>query len=268
MEIILSGNQEGAIAAAKKSSFSIVIDVLRATTTIPILMTKGIQELYVARSVKTTRVFAQKLDSLILGERDCQRLPGFDFGNSPTEINASENNLPPKAIFTSSNGAKRVLDAVGSRVIILGSIVNAKAVSKWIVNEITNNSKKKISVNLIPTFTKGLITKNPLTEDQIGGIILAKEILKQIDISLEKSIRDEIKKLDSLLETHSLFELLKETEHGQKLVNLGYEKDIAFAARRNVVDCVPISRNEVISLEKEDKIHQAVKFIWGKRKRD
>ena len=257
MDITLLGNYEGSQLAASEKGIAIIVDVLRASTTIPVAMNNGIDEIFVAKEVEDTRIASRELDSLLMGERDCLMLSGFDYGNSPTEISKVNHFTKLTASFTSSTGAKRVIEAIGANVILIGSIINAHSIATHVINYI---SQEKIDskVVIIPAFTEGPIINFEITEDQIGSLIIAQEFEKR-GIMLNKELSNEINHLKNLLKKQSLVELLTETKHGQKLMKLNFEQDIAYCARLNEINLTPVSHNKVIRLSNNSQVVHLIK---------
>jgi 2-phosphosulfolactate phosphatase len=254
MKVTLQGNIEGSHYAAQTKGIAVIIDTLRASTTMPTAMSKGITELFVAKEVEDARVSAKENNTLLMGERGCIILDGFNFGNSPTELMKQSKFENTKVSFTSSTGSKRTVDAIGSDIIIIGSPINAKAVAKLLI-ELTKDDENK-PVVLIPCFTEGSIIDNELTEDQLGGLVIAME-LKNLGVELPVDLLDEVDNFEERLGKQTLKELFLETKHGQKLVNLKFEADLDFCGQISKINYVPISRNEIITLDNQSKV---VKF--------
>lgn len=258
MEIILLGNFEGSQLAASKGGIAIIVDTLRASTTMPVAMNKGITTLYVALEVEDTRLAAKEFESLLMGERGCEMLDGFDFGNSPVEVN-NQKEMPNKtAAFTSSTGAKRVIEAIGSRAIIIGSPINARAVVSKIMKIGKSLPTNNFPIVIIPAFSEGSIISNEITEDQIGGLVIAQEF-KKTGFALSKEILAELEHFEKLLEKQSLFQILLNTFHGQKLVELGFKDDIKFCSTINKISAVPTSLNEIEELPTGQKVVKLTK---------
>ena len=65
----------------------IVIDVIRATTTLAVVFDQGAARVFAAGTVEQAREAAQEFPGrLLCGERNVQPLPGFDYGNSPVQF--------------------------------------------------------------------------------------------------------------------------------------------------------------------------------------
>ena len=257
MEIIIKGNTEGSKLAAEYKAIAIIIDVLLASTTIPLAMMKGISNFYISREVEDAYTIKKLYNTLLIGERDCLKLPNFDFGNSPVEISRLKKIKTKSAAFTSSTGAKRIVEAIGSKFIIIGSLVNAQAVANKVINLLQQKSEQKQKVILIPAYTEGSILSAKITEDQIGALIIV-NAFKQLGIKIETKYNEELKYLEGLLEKKSLSDLFMETDHGKKLLGLNFKEDIEFCGKLNIIKIVPISNNDYMELPNKNL---AVKFV-------
>jgi 2-phosphosulfolactate phosphatase len=105
----------------------IVVDVLRATSTICQALAAGYRRVLCCEEVDEAReVAAREGPAVLAGERKTVRIPGFDFGNSPREF------LEPAAetlVLTTTNGT-RLLVAAAARceLVLVGSLLNLGAV--------------------------------------------------------------------------------------------------------------------------------------------
>src|SRR5215212_8420839 len=84
-----SGGERGTRTAARAGSVVVIVDAFRASTSIAVLVWKGARVFPVA-SIEEA---AYAGTDFRIGERGSAKVAGFDFGNSPTEILASE--IPP-----------------------------------------------------------------------------------------------------------------------------------------------------------------------------
>ena len=107
----------------------IVVDVLRATSTIAQALSAGYRRVWCCAEIEDARrLRAETEGSLVGGERLAQRVEGFDVGASPREF------LAPGAdtlILSTTNGTQTILTAA-SRCdeIVLGSLLNLSAVAR------------------------------------------------------------------------------------------------------------------------------------------
>jgi 2-phosphosulfolactate phosphatase len=104
----------------------VVVDVLRATTTICAALHHGARAVITAADTAEATRLAQALgspDVLLAGERNSLRIPGFQLGNSPLEM-TREIVGGKTLVMTTTNGTAALLAAAGAREVILGAAVN------------------------------------------------------------------------------------------------------------------------------------------------
>ncbi len=108
----------------------VVVDVLRATSTIAVALYNGAKAILPAASTEEALRIAQNLerDAVVLaGERKSQRIEGFALGNSPAEFTPQA--IGGKTIvMTTSNGTEAFAATQGAREVIAGAAVNFSAV--------------------------------------------------------------------------------------------------------------------------------------------
>jgi 2-phosphosulfolactate phosphatase len=114
---------------------AVIIDVLRATTTLTVALVNGARGVTpVATPQEALALRASRPDTLACGERDGRIVPGFDLGNSPYEYTAERVGGRSLA-FASTNGSLAMLAARGARRRVLAAFVNARAVVDRIQGE-------------------------------------------------------------------------------------------------------------------------------------
>jgi len=108
---------------------AIVVDVIRATTTILHALAGGFAEVWCVRTVEEARAAGEELGSsgILAGEREGVAPPGFALGNSPLAFAD-----PPAAgqtlILTTTNGTAAIIHAVDSAgEVLVGALVNLRA---------------------------------------------------------------------------------------------------------------------------------------------
>lgn len=106
----------------------IVVDVLRATSTITQALAAGYERVLCCAEIDEARALAQtEGPAKLAGERRLEHIEGFDFGNSPSEV-AGE---PPvrTLILTTTNGTRLLVDAAARfERVYVGSLLNLDAV--------------------------------------------------------------------------------------------------------------------------------------------
>ena len=104
----------------------IVIDVIRATSTICQALASGCPRVFCAEEVEDALALRDTLgEGLLGGEREAVRIPGFDIGNSPREY---VGRLDAPLILTTTNGTRAILAAAGRcEQVLVASLLNLSA---------------------------------------------------------------------------------------------------------------------------------------------
>ncbi|MFR2534808.1 MAG: 2-phosphosulfolactate phosphatase [Clostridia bacterium] len=129
MDIKILHMMEGAKQA---KGLAVIIDVFRAFTVECYLMENGAEKIIPIGDKELAYQLKRENETYILiGERQGIILPGFDYGNSPSQIeNIDFTNKV--VIHTTSTGTQGIDNAINAEEVITGSLVNAKAIVKYI----------------------------------------------------------------------------------------------------------------------------------------
>jgi 2-phosphosulfolactate phosphatase len=116
-------------ADAVRAPVGIVVDVLRATSTIAQALASGYERVYCTGEIEEARALRERLgEGLLGGERSAVKVEGFDVGASPREFLGE-----PRArtvVFSTTNGTRAIVEtAARSEEVLLGSLLNLEAVS-------------------------------------------------------------------------------------------------------------------------------------------
>lgn len=217
---------------SQETDTAVVVDILRMTTTSAVLMSRGLAELYVVADESEARELAKEKKALLLGERGGLPLEGFDGGNSPIEY-LRKDLKGKRAVLCTSNGSKAVEAASEAKHLLLGSTVNATAVAQ----EALQRAEKSISI--LCAGTLGEIS----LDDALGAAVIAREIqrLQKVELVGDESylMLHALRGLDA-----TLAEQFRRAKHGQLVIDLGFEKDLTFAADRNTLNHVAIRKDK------------------------
>jgi 2-phosphosulfolactate phosphatase len=114
-------------ADAVPAPIGIVVDVMRATSTIAQALASGFERVYCAPGIDEARAVRDALgEGLLGGERDAVRIPGFDLGASPREVLEARASM---LIMSTTNGTRSIVAAAEAcEVVLLGSLLNLNAV--------------------------------------------------------------------------------------------------------------------------------------------
>ncbi|KAF0237865.1 MAG: 2-phosphosulfolactate [Prolixibacteraceae bacterium] len=129
MEVKILQLLEGAKDAR---GLTVIIDVFRAFSTACYVFDCGVNRIFPTGEIGAAyQLKEQNPDFVLIGERNEQKPPGFDFGNSPSQI-INENLKGKTVVHTTSSGTQGIANAKKSDEIITGSFVNAGAIVKYI----------------------------------------------------------------------------------------------------------------------------------------
>ena len=124
--------------ATRRRTICIVVDVIRATTTLCVQFERGCRRVYVAGGIERARSAARELAHeatasarpapLLAGEVRSVAPPGFDHGNSPAEFGGLDL-TGREVVFATTNGTRALHACAGSAATLAGSLRNATAVA-------------------------------------------------------------------------------------------------------------------------------------------
>jgi 2-phosphosulfolactate phosphatase len=122
----------GLTPAAVSGKPVVVLDILRATTTIVAALANGAKAVLPTASSDEALSMAQNIerqDRLLAGERRCLPIPGFDLGNSPLEMKA-EVVRGKTIVLSTTNGTPALMAAETGRPVLVGAVTNFSAATK------------------------------------------------------------------------------------------------------------------------------------------
>jgi len=204
--------REGVAAA----SLAIVVDVLRATSTIAQALAAGYERVLCTAEVEEARRLRETVGgSLVGGERDARRIEGFDVGASPREF------LEPRArtlILSTTNGTRAVLAAAAhADEVVLGSLLNLRAVTAYATRRGGD----------LAVVCAGFKDAFALDDAYCAGRIVALLDGERTDAALAAEL------------VAASFPTALDGLHARTYGPPGLEEDIVFCAREDVLDVVP-----------------------------
>jgi len=214
---------------------TVVIDVLRATTTIVTALHNGAKEIIPVGSIEFAMKISGSRQMLLGGERNAEKIDGFTFGNSPLEY--TEEAVKGKSIILfTTNGSKALVRAKFSENLFVASFNNAQSV----VNRVL---KTKEDLEILCSGNNGMYC----LEDSVCAGMMIKQILE---------VKDNIELDDASNTCLILYEknkrrikrMLSETDHGKTLIAKGFTEDIVYAAQENIYDLAPKFSEGVIKI--------------------
>ena len=201
---------------ASSAPVGIVVDVLRATSTIAQALASGWPRVLCAPGIEEAQAVREQLgEGLLGGERFAERIEGFDVGASPREF-LEGGDVP--LIFSTTNGTRAILTAASScERVFLGSLLNLDAVA----------AAARESGEDVAIVCAGFQETFALDDAYCAGRI----------VQLLGGERNDAAKASELIARSFTdpYEALTARTYGP----LGLDDDIRFCARENVLDVTP-----------------------------
>ncbi len=240
MELNLHSEPNGFSEAHAKGKHVVIIDVLRASSTIVHACENGVERIIPVAQVEDATKLIPTLDrkkTLLGGEREGKKIEGFDLGNSPIEY--ARNVVKGKTlIFSTSNGTVAIAQSSPADEIVIGCFLNVSAVVKHVLAA----RPKKVAI-----LCSGNLRQLSLEDFVCGGLMVRK---------LEESFRGKLTLNDAAVAASALAESMDDvggvvriSSHGQVLAELGFADDLEFCSKIDKYDTVPIVADGRISTQ-------------------
>jgi 2-phosphosulfolactate phosphatase len=213
------------------NSIVVIIDVLRATSTIATALYNGARSVIPVDSVSRCIELGRQIDGITAGERDGKVAEGLEYGNSPFEY--------PRAfiegktlVLTTTNGTRLLQMALekNAHEIITGAFTNLSSVCEYLVemkqHVILGCAAWKDRANLEDTLFAGAIISR-----------IGKYFSINCDSShIAEAMYEKAKK--------DMFEFMKKNNasHYHRLMNFGLEKDIRYCFTADEANVLPVYR--------------------------
>lgn len=210
---------------------AVVIDVLRATTTIVHALAAGAVEVAPCQEVDEARRLKEQIGEMAVlgGEREGLLISGFDFGNSPSEYTPAR--VRGKSlIFTTTNGTRALQRCRHARRVLIGAFVNFSALCRELAGE--------SQIALVCAGTDGHVTR----EDTLLAGAIVEDLYKSSRAKLNDQAEiaaDAWQTAVRLMTDRPLGMTLRASRGGQNLIEIGQENDIDLAANIDKFDRVP-----------------------------
>jgi 2-phosphosulfolactate phosphatase len=207
----------------------VIIDVLRATSTMATALFNGARYIVPVDSVAKCIELGRQINCVTAGERDGKIAEGLSYGNSRFEYNQPFIN-GKILVLTTTNGTRLLHMALdkGAREIVTGSFVNLKAVTDYLIQQ-------KNNVILACAAWKDRIN----IEDTLFAGAVIEKVREHFAIECDSS--------HIALNLYNkaagdLFGFMKENNasHFNRLMSFGLEKDIRYCLESNLANVLPI----------------------------
>jgi 2-phosphosulfolactate phosphatase len=209
-------------------SIVVIIDVLRATSTIATALHNGAKEVIPVKSVSECISIGKQLNAITAGERDGKVAEGLQYGNSPFEY--PESFVKDKTlVLTTTNGTKLLHMALerNAAEIITGSFANLDAVCNHLI-------KKNKPVLLACSAWKDKVN----IEDTMFAGAVMHQIKSNFSVNCDSSKIAESLYLEA---KENMFEYMKnkQASHYLRLSGFGLDKDLQHCLTPNTANVLP-----------------------------
>ena len=218
----------------------VVIDVLRASTTIVTALTNGAREIIPVATVESAVKISGNLfgDVILLGgERNGKMIEGFNLGNSPAEYTAER--VRNKAIiFSSTNGSQALVKARYARDLFVCSFVNVGTAAEALC-------RIGRDFTIVCAGNNGMLSM----EDSVCAGMLIARVSAALDTPPELA--------DGALAARTLFrafgrgilKMMRTTDHGRHLQEIGFGEDLKICAGVDTLPVLPQLDGNVIRVK-------------------
>jgi 2-phosphosulfolactate phosphatase len=218
----------------------VVIDVLRASTTITYAMRAGAREVIPVASVEQAMKIVGNLHStstILCGERGGKRVEGFKLGNSPSEYTPEA--VDGKVlIISTTNGAVALTKAKYARICYVSSFVNLSATVEAL-RDIPGIENENLHI-----LCSGYDEDFSLEDATCVGMLITKLSTFFPEIVFTDGARAALSVYAQF--GNDIYRTLIESDHGKRLLALGFEEDIRVASELDSVPLVPVLEQAVI----------------------
>ena len=206
----------------------LVIDVLRATSAMAVLLGRGTRAIYPAATVEDglilrAQLAAQGIVAALCGERDALPPAGFDFGNSPGAFMALDR-VPEIAVVATTNGTPALLACLEAPLAMTAAPLHVSAVVRS-----TIEADRDVLV-----VCSGL--RREAAEDDTLAAGLFVERLVRAGASAGPEALFALERFEVARDDFGA--ALARSEHGQRLVDLGFGDDVALCGTLDRYDIV------------------------------
>jgi 2-phosphosulfolactate phosphatase len=229
-DLVPAGRLAGGVA--------VVVDVLRATTTIIHALAAGCCAVRPCAEVEEARTLADSMRAgrvLLGGERGGVAVQGFDLGNSPREYTARACK-GTTLVLTTTNGTRALLRSAEADRALVAGFVNYSAVCEQLRQDAR-------PVHIVCAGTEGSIT--------LEDTLLAGALVDFLSETCPVRLNDSARLAWDCFENHGrvLLGAMQISQGGANLRALGYDEDIKAAAEVDVFHLVPELRRDPTRVE-------------------
>jgi 2-phosphosulfolactate phosphatase len=215
---------------------AVMIDVLRASSTIVTALANGARGVIPVADMGAGSKISQSMDTeniLLCGEKDGEKIEGYDLGNSPLEYTPGL--VKGKTIIlNTTNGTKALMRASHARHIVVGSFLNLGQIVEYLKDKeriilVCAGWRGRLSLedllcagNIIYELTSG-----ELPETAFDGAKVAFGLYEKFGDDIEKTVQS--------------------SNHAHRLQDIVGTDDLSYCSRVNVMNVLPVMKEGIIT---------------------
>lgn len=224
---------------------AVVIDVLRATTTIAAALSAGaeaVQAFSNIEELKRQSALWSVEKCLKAGERGGKKVEGFDLGNSPLDFTPKI--AKGKRLFlTTTNGTRALQRVEQASQVITAAQINRRAAVDYLLE-----TQPEV-VWIVGSGWEGDYS----VEDTACAGAIAQSVMQQSDVSrIELFGNDEVIGAIALYEQwkDNLLNVFRMCSHGQRLLKLDGDEDLKYCSQTDILDILPIQKEPGVLIKR------------------
>ena len=222
-----------------KDKTVVVIDVLRACSTICTALSHGARTVIPVSDMAEAGKMAANLDqsiSLLGGERGGEKIQGYHLGNSPLEY-TREVVADRVIVLNTTNGTGAIRRAKAANRLVIGCFLNAGRVVEYVKS--TNQD--------VVILCSGWLNRVALEDALCAGLMLDRlwEGKEPEQVSDTAHIAYTVYQH----ERDSVAAAVKRANHAQRLYNLGYGADVEYCSQIDVLPILPLFKENRLVLD-------------------
>ena len=218
----------------------LVIDVLRASTTIAVALANGARAVIPLDSTEEVVTRAKAFDRSevrLAGERQMRAIPGFDLGNSPREF-TREAVEGKTVLLTTTNGTAAIGVIQGARDVVIGSYVNFSAVLAMLRAALRGGTD-------IAIVCAGRDRQFSLEDAACAGRFVHHASRRRSDVALNDAALAAM--LIDRRFSDNILRLFSASAHGRALSDAGFGDDLAESAAVDSYPVIPLYQDRQIT---------------------
>jgi 2-phosphosulfolactate phosphatase len=218
---------------------AVVIDVIRATTSIATALHVGARRVLTTSTVEKARGLAEGRGALLAGERGGLPPDGFDFGNSPGSF-TPERVAGREIVFSTTNGTSAVdrVVATGASDVWLAAFRTLGAVERALSGRLSAAADDDGDEAVLAIVCAGRGGHVSLDDAWCAGHLVSRLVSRHRHAGLTDGARTALELAGALGSPTA--GRLRETSAGRAIVGVGLEDDLAVCARMDDLDVAPV----------------------------